>query len=121
MRFRFLSIIIIFSLWLSACGALGSVIPGASVTVSIVYGSEKRDWLEPLVQQFNEARNQTADGKTIVVEATAMGSIESVRGIIEGTLQPTVWSPASSVYIPVANSNGRNLTLMTWSQARRRT
>ncbi|MGZ9165991.1 MAG: VWA domain-containing protein [Anaerolineales bacterium] len=104
MRFRFLSLIVIFSLLSSACGALGSVIPGASVTVSIVYGSEKREWLEPLVQQFNEARNQTADGKTIVVEATAMGSIESVRGIIEGTLQPTVWSPASSVYIPVANS-----------------
>ncbi|MGZ9224269.1 MAG: VWA domain-containing protein [Anaerolineales bacterium] len=104
MRFRFLSLIVIFSLLSSACGALGSVIPGASVTVSIVYGSEKREWLEPLVQQFNEARNQTADEKTIVVEATAMGSIESVRGIIEGTLQPTVWSPASSVYIPVANS-----------------
>ncbi len=103
MKFRLLSTITIFSLFLSACGALGNVIPGASVTVSIVYGSEKREWLEPLVQQFNEARNQTADGKTIVVEATAMGSIESVRGIIAGTLQPTVWSPASSVYIPVAN------------------
>lgn len=104
MKSRLLSAIIIFSLLSSACGALGSVIPGAGVTVSIVYGSEKREWLEPLVQQFNEARNQTADGKTILVEATAMGSIESVRGIIEGTLQPTVWSPASSVYIPVANS-----------------
>jgi len=103
MKFRTLSIIIILSLLLSACGALGNVI-GPSVTVSIVYGSEKRDWLEPLVQQFNDARNQTSDGTTIVVEATVMGSIESVRGIIDGTIQPTVWSPASSVYIPVANS-----------------
>ena len=103
MKFRTLSVIIILSLLLSACGALGNVI-GPSVTVSIVYGSEKRDWLEPLVQQFNDARNQTSDGTTIVVEATVMGSIESVRGIIDGTIQPTVWSPASSVYIPVANS-----------------
>jgi len=107
MKFRILSVITVFSLLLSACGALGNVIPGASVTVSIVYGSEKQDWLEPLIQQFNEARNQTSEGKTIVVEGTALGSIESVRGIIEGTLQPTVWSPASSVYIPVANSDWR--------------
>ncbi|MGZ9235841.1 MAG: extracellular solute-binding protein [Anaerolineales bacterium] len=104
MKSRIISIVTVISLFLSACGALNNVIPGASVTVSIVYGSEKREWLEPLVQQFNEAGNQTAEGTTIVVEATAMGSIESVRGIIEGTLQPTVWSPASSVYIPVANS-----------------
>jgi Ca-activated chloride channel homolog len=107
MKFRILSVITVFSLLLSACGALGNVIPGASVTVSIVYGSEKQNWLEPLIQQFNEARNQTSEGKTIVVEGTALGSIESVRGIIEGTLQPTVWSPASSVYIPVANSDWR--------------
>jgi Ca-activated chloride channel family protein len=104
MKFRLLSIITIISLLISACDALSDIVPGASVTVSIVYGSEKQAWLEPLVQQFNNARNKTADGKTITVEATAMGSIESVRGIIEGTLQPTVWSPASSVYIPVANS-----------------
>lgn len=108
MKLRLFSIITILSLLLSACGALGSVLPGPTVTVSIVYGSEKEEWLEPLVQQYNDARNQTSAGETIVVEATAMGSIESVRGIIEGTLQPTVWSPASSVYIPVANSQWKN-------------
>ena len=107
MRFRLLSIIAIFSLLLSACGALNNVIPSASVKVTIVYGSEKQAWLEPLVQQFNDAQNKTSEGKTIAVEATAMGSIESVRGILDGTLQPTVWSPASSVYIPVANSEWR--------------
>ena len=104
MKFRILSIITMLSLLLSSCGALQNIIPGESVTVNIVYGSEKQAWMEPLVQQFNDARNKTSDGKTIVVEATAMGSIESVRGIIDGTFQPTVWSPASSVYIPVANS-----------------
>lgn len=108
MKLRILSILTILSLLLSACGAIQEFIPGEKVTVSIVYGSEKKDWLEPLVQQYNDARNKTSDGKIIVVEATAMGSIESVRGIIDGTLQPTVWSPASSVYIPVANSEWKN-------------
>lgn len=108
MKLRILSIFTILSLILSACSAVEQFIPGEQVVVSIAYGSEKREWLEPLVQQFNEARNQTSDGKTIVVEATAIGSIEAVRGIIDGTLQPTVWSPASSIYIPVANAEWKN-------------
>lgn len=102
--YPFFSLLITFSLLLSACGQIQSLIPGGTVNVSIVYGSEKQAWMDPLVQQFNDAKNKTADGKVIVVQATAMGSIESVRGIIDGTLQPTVWSPASSVYIPVANA-----------------
>lgn len=103
------SLLVILSLALSACGQIQGLIPGGSVTISIVYGSEKREWLEPLVVQFNAAGNKTADGKLIVVESTPMGSIESVRGILEGTLQPTVWSPASSVYIPVANAEWRKI------------
>ncbi len=107
--YTFFSLFVTFSLFLSACGQIQGMIPGGSVTVGIVYGSEKREWLEPLVAQFNAAGNKTADGKLIVVEATPMGSIESVRGILEGALQPTVWSPASSVYIPVANAEWRKI------------
>lgn len=108
MKIRILSIFTILSLVLSACSAVEQFIPGEQVIFSIVYGSEKKEWLEPLVQQFNEERHETADGKTIVVEVTAIGSIESVRGIIDGTLKPTVWSPASSIYIPVANAEWKN-------------
>ncbi|HRF48601.1 MAG TPA: VWA domain-containing protein [Anaerolineales bacterium] len=43
----------------------------------------------------------------IRVEATAMGSIESVDGILAGTIEPTVWSPASSLYIASANERWR--------------
>lgn len=108
MKLRILSVFTILSLILSACSAIQSFIPGQQLTISIAYGSEKKEWIEPLIQQFNEARNKTSDGKIIVVEATAIGSIEAVRGIIDGTLQPTVWSPASSVYIPVANAEWKN-------------
>jgi len=98
------SISIIAALLLNSCSQIQSLVSSGSVTVNIVYGSEKKEWLEPLVQKFNDAKNKTTDGKIIVVEAIAMGSIESVRGIMDGTLQPTVWSPASSIYIPVANA-----------------
>jgi Ca-activated chloride channel family protein len=101
----FLSFLLVVSLLLSSCQGLPAL--GKRVTVSIVYGSEKRSWLEPLVEQYNAAEHKTAEGELIVVEITAMGSIESVNGIIEGTIQPTVWSPASSVYVPVANAEWR--------------
>lgn len=86
----------------AGCDAIPGL--GKSVTVSIVYGSEKQEWLVPLVQKFNEAGNKTADGARIQVDAQAMGSIESIDAILTGSLQPVVWSPASSIYIPVANT-----------------
>ncbi|MBN1933861.1 MAG: VWA domain-containing protein [Anaerolineae bacterium] len=100
---KWLSVLAILSLVLTGCDALASL-GGKTVKVSIVYGSEKKEWLEPLVAQFNAQKFKTEDGATIVVGATAMGSIESAEAIVAGTLQPTVWSPASSIYIPVANA-----------------
>lgn len=99
--------ILVFAL--GACGGsdAGFLGMGKTVKVNVVYGSEKQAWLEPLVAQYNASQRKTADGATIVVEAGPMGSIESINAIISGQLQPTVWSPASSVYIPVANAEWR--------------
>lgn len=77
------------------------------VVVSIAYGSEKKEWLEPLAAEYNAARNKTESGAVIEIQVTPIGSIESVRGIISQTLQPVVWSPASDIYIPVANMEWR--------------
>jgi Ca-activated chloride channel family protein len=91
---------------LSSCGVVQNL-AGKVEVVSIVYGSEKRAWLEPLVEQYNTEQHQTENGSTIVIEATPMGSIESIDAIISGQIQPTVWSPASSIYVPVANAEWR--------------
>lgn len=110
MRRRLLALMVSSILVMGLVGACGGPLPlvgGKTVTVTIVYGSEKKEWLQPLVDQYNAAKNKTPAGATIVVEATPLGSIESVRGILDGTLQPTVWSPASSIYIPVANAEWR--------------
>ncbi|MEI6288891.1 MAG: VWA domain-containing protein [Chloroflexota bacterium] len=104
-KFQFLiSFMIFISLLLGACSQIQNIIPAETISITIIYGSEKQAWLDPLIKQYNEANNKTASGKIINIQATAMGSIESVRGILDGSIQPTVWSPASSVYIPVANA-----------------
>jgi Ca-activated chloride channel family protein len=81
---------------------------GKTVRVTMVYGSEKEEWLVPLVDEYNEARHKTESGATIVIEATPMGSIESANQLVSGELEATVWSPASSIYIPVANAEWRS-------------
>src|SRR5260221_14185353 len=100
MKLRIFSILVIGSLLLSACGALGNIIPGGSVTVSIVYGSEKQAWLDPLIKQFNDAHNKTADGKKFVVEAQPYGPIEQENGIITGTPHPRCCGPLPPIFFP---------------------
>ena len=106
--FSLLSAAAIVSLLLSACGTVQSLVQGAQVKILIIYGSEKQAWLQPLVEQFNTEKHQLADGKTtITVEATPMGSVEPIQPMLDGSLQATVWSPASSIYISVADVQWR--------------
>jgi len=106
---QLLPFLVIFTLLLSGCSSfLPPILNRNNVIVSIIYGSEKKAWLEPLVEAYNAEKHETAEGNVIVIEATPMGSIESARAIVEGEIQPTVWSPASSIYIPVANSEWRS-------------
>jgi len=89
---------------LTGCGNLP--LPGGKrVTITMIYGSEKEAWLVPLIEVFNSEGHETEAGATIIVEATPMGSIVSGDRIVEGTLKPTVWSPASSAYVPVTNAS----------------
>jgi Ca-activated chloride channel family protein len=94
-------ILIIFAIVAMGCST------GSKTEISIVYGSEKEEWLEPLVARFNEEKHKTESGSTVTVESTPMGSIESVEAIIEERIQPVVWSPASSIYLPVGDSQWR--------------
>jgi Ca-activated chloride channel family protein len=71
------------------------------LVLRVVYGSEKKTWLEEQVKAFTASGPTTASGRPIRVEAKAMGSGESVQAIARGELQPHVYSPASSAYLPL--------------------
>ncbi len=100
------SLITLAALILSGCQS-GGFLPSRKVVVTMVYGSEKEAWLEPLIEEYNRQRNKTTDGAVVEIEATPMGSIESGDAIVEGRIQPTVWSPASSAYVPVTEAQWR--------------
>jgi Ca-activated chloride channel homolog len=102
-----IGILVMLTMLLTACESGGLSLVGKRVTVTMYYGSEKEAWLVPLIEEFNQQRTKTEAGSAIVIEATPMGSIESGDAIVEQLIQPTVWSPASSAYVPVTDANWR--------------
>ena len=91
---------------LSLPGAPGSTGgPGASsgarVTVTFVYGTEKRDWVEAAAESF---RSKNRD---IELKLVGQGSLESAQAILEGKSQPTAWAPADSLAMSLLESDWR--------------
>lgn len=98
-----LTLTLVVSLLLSGCNVVQSL-GGKTLTLSIIYGSEKQAWLDPMIQQYNSEKHKTSQGSIIQVVGTPLGSIEALNQMLADQLKPTVWSPASSLYIPVVQA-----------------
>jgi Ca-activated chloride channel family protein len=68
-----------------------------TLPITLVYSPEKKELMAPLVERFNTERH-TSGGRTVVVEARDVASGDAQARIAAGTLQPTMWSPASSFW-----------------------
>src|SRR6202171_6110807 len=72
---------------------------GAGVTVSVLYSTEKRDWLEAATNAFSREHsgiNEQIQGK---------GSLEAAQELVEGKAKPVLWSPADSLVLGLAASD----------------
>lgn len=80
--------------------------PGSSnvIELSMLYGSEKRGWIERVTPIFQEQWKTLHPNTTLQINFVALGTGESMNQIILGEAKPVIWSPASSVWIPLANS-----------------
>jgi hypothetical protein len=67
---------------------------GPTITVNFTYSTEKEAWIKAATAAFNQS-GQTLNGKTIQVALTELGSVDGLNKILNGTIQPTAWSPAS--------------------------
>jgi Ca-activated chloride channel family protein len=114
-------LLLISTVVLTACGASSSnnngnassgptktpAPPSDAITISMLYGSEKQAWVEDVTKTFNSGGYKTtgANPKPIYVTTEAVGSGESKDDIINGLRQPTIWSPASGLWLPLANDD----------------
>ena len=115
---RFLLIVLMLQMILACGEETPTAVPGTgsessssapanAVTLRMAYGSEKQSWLTAVTEQFNTGNFTTPDGTPIHIEAIAMGSGESLQMILDGTQQIDLWSPASSLYLPIGQQEWR--------------
>jgi ABC-type glycerol-3-phosphate transport system substrate-binding protein len=66
--------------------------PAAKATkITVVYSTEKKDWIEAATADFAKSHPD------IKIELVGKGSIDAAQAILDGGLQPTVWSPADTM------------------------
>lgn len=74
---------------------------GATVTVTFVYGTEKKDWVEAAAESFRSKHPE------IELKLVGQGSLESAQAILDGQAQPTAWGPADSLVLSLLESDWR--------------
>ncbi len=83
--------------------AVSTPIPEGTILVSLASSNTKRNWLDQVVADFNSGGHTTADGQAIVVEVSHVTSGGSMNAILDGTSQPTAWSPGDASWVDQAN------------------
>jgi Ca-activated chloride channel homolog len=103
-RISFLLIAMVLTALLAACFDDGNQAgpPRDALVIQMLYGSEKEAWIEAVTSVFNDQGYRTDGGETIYVEAIPAGSTDSMERILSRRDQPVIWSPASSILVPVA-------------------
>lgn len=81
----------------------------STISVPLVYSTEKASWLNAALAAFNRSNQNTLNRKTIQIQLTGLGSLESQAQILNGQIRPVAWSPASSLEMARLN--------YTWQQA----
>jgi ABC-type Fe3+ transport system substrate-binding protein len=79
----------------------GAVLPTpASVTeISMLYGSEKKDWVEAAAALFAKEHPE------IKVKLVVKGSLDAEQAIVDDKEKPTVFSPADSLILALLDSD----------------
>ncbi len=73
-----------------------------SVTIDLLYGSEKEAWLKEALVDFAKAHPE------IKVNTKTKGSLDAARDILDEKEKPTIWAPADTIAL--------NLLAADWSQ-----
>jgi Ca-activated chloride channel family protein len=84
-----------------AAAASEPAVQTGSIELDVTFSSEKKDWAAEAFERFNASDTHVADGRRIHVKATFGGSVEPIEGIVAGTSRPHVFSPASSLVLPL--------------------
>jgi serine/threonine protein kinase len=72
--------------------------PTGTIPINFTYSTEKADWMKATVDAFNRS-NTIVNGKAVQLILDPRGSVDAQQRILSGAIQPTAWSPASSLEV----------------------
>jgi Ca-activated chloride channel family protein len=87
----------------------GTPLPADALVVEIHSSNTKQDWMNQVIASFNE-EGHTVGGQPIVVTVYHVGSGSSMDAILEGEIEPVVWSPGSDLWVTSINQAWRDRT-----------
>ncbi|MHA1733069.1 MAG: substrate-binding domain-containing protein [Promethearchaeota archaeon] len=93
-----------FFLGVSLGNLVGTTRGQSEVHFTVAYSSEKATWMGEIQGKFLSWWSAEHPGTTIKVEFHPYGSQDSLIGILTEEVKPVVWSPASSIWIPILNT-----------------
>lgn len=64
---------------------------GAKTSISMLYSTEKQDWINAAAQTFSQAHPE------IDIKLKGMGSLKGEQAIVDGTEKPTIFAPSDSM------------------------
>jgi hypothetical protein len=73
-----------------------NIAAGGTITVNFAYSTEKTAWMQAALNAFHGS-NPIYKGKSIQIQATALGSVDGANQILDGPNRPAAWSPASDL------------------------
>ena len=73
--------------------------PKTIVEISVLYSTEKKEWIEAANEAFKKEHPE------IGVTLTGKGSFEAAQALADGREKPTVWSPADSLALSLGGSD----------------
>jgi ABC-type sulfate transport system substrate-binding protein len=74
--------------------------PPEPVEVYLLYSTEKEEWLQHAIERFH-ASQSSIDGRPIRIVTEKSGSREMVLAVMDGSQQPDIISPASSLHMSI--------------------
>lgn len=83
--------------------------PASAVEVEIHSSNTKEDWMDQVVASFNGGNHQVGD-RPIFVTVYHVGSGSSMNNILDGKIQPVVWSPGSDLWVTAINQHWSDRT-----------
>ncbi|MFX1302651.1 MAG: substrate-binding domain-containing protein [Promethearchaeota archaeon] len=108
-----INIVIIFILGFFIGSLSANIILGAAgqkIHITIIYSSEKASWMTVAYSDFMDEWKNTHPDEPISIDMHPYGSSDSIISMLNSEIFPTIWSPASSIWMPILNKKWADLT-----------